>query len=158
MLSKFKEMSQKEQNTFIAVCILSVVFYIAIIVLPPLDRIHKAEKKLSVMTVTAVEIEKGIAEYRSLPDDSAPKRSGSLLSAVEKTAAETSISRSIAYLKPFSAQKGLDGAEIKLNNITGKDIVEFIDKLQKQQVNITKINMKDNDLDGLWTVRLFMEG
>ncbi len=158
MLQKFNELTQKEKITIILVIVLSIILYLTAIVIPLTSRIEKAKMKVASLSQTALQIEKGITEYRSLPALVQVKREGSLLSSVEKIASDTSVTKNIGYLKPFSAQKGMEGAEVKLNNISGNDFTLFVHRIQTQQINITKASLKDNDLDGLWNVRLFVEG
>lgn len=158
MLQKFNELTQREKITLILVILLSIILYLTAIILPLSSRIGKAKTKVTSLSQTALQIEKGIKEYRSLPAPIQIKREGSLLSSVEKIAAESSVTKNIGSLKPFSAQKGMEGAEVRLNNISGNDFTLFVHKIQAQQINITKASLKDNDLDGLWNVRLFMEG
>jgi len=157
MLLKFKNLSQKDKVYFIIVCICILILYIGFLMVP-IGNIRKNEKDLNRLKASVPGIEKKLAEYKSIPDMEVKKRTSSLFSVVEKTAQEISISKSISYIKPFSAPRGLEGVEVKINNITGKEILEFVDRIQKQQIVITKMNLKDNDLDGLWTVRLYMEG
>ena len=158
MLSKFSELSKKDKINVLIICVCLLIIYLGVI-MNPIAKIGKERAKIKALQANSLKIEKLLNEYKAIPESSVPKRTDSLLATAEKITAQANISKNISYIKPFSAsRKGLEGAEIKINNISGKEIIDFIDRVQKQQITITKLSIKDNELDGLWTVRLYMEG
>lgn len=158
MLSKFNELSNKDKVNVIIIFVCLLIIYVGII-MNPIGKISKEKARLKSLKANSQKIEQLLSQYKAIPENNIPKRTDSLLATAERITAQSNISKNISYIKPFSSsRKGLEGAEIKINNISGKEIVDFIDRVQRQQITITKISIKDNELDGLWTVRLYMEG
>ena len=159
MINKFNALPLKEKVMYVAALVMAVIIYIAFIISPLVGKLNRSNATLSDVRENKAKIEAALKEYRSLPNVKIHKRTESLLSLVEKKSSVSSIAKNIVYLKPFTAStRGLEGAEIKLNNVAGPDLIDFIHKLYGNHINITKASFKDNDLDGLWTVRLFLEG
>lgn len=158
-MEKLKNLSLVEKIALgAAICIVFLVLYITLFLSPTLGDIKKLNKELASNAKKWSELQALVQEERSLPVAGAPKERPSLLSWLEESGNQLKISSKIVYLKPTTIPGKGEGAELKLDGITGDELLRFIHMMREAQVNIVSINLRDHGLTGLWTVKMFLEG
>lgn len=158
MIEKFNELTPREKILYIvSFAAIFLVLYFLVLIMPVKGKISRAQKQLAATEANWSKFQTALGEYRALPAADTASRSGSLLSNIETIVQKTALSDSVSYLKPFTSQKSAEGAEIKLDNISGESLLSFLHEAQQKQIKVVKANLTDNDLDGLWTVKLFLE-
>ncbi|MHC9539237.1 MAG: type II secretion system protein GspM [Vulcanimicrobiota bacterium] len=158
MFKRFNELSTREKIVFTAGgALIFLLLYLGLFLLPSMQNISRMKKQCAALSKDWITLQGYVQEYRNLPiDASPPPERVSVIAFLEQCGSQLKIGK-ITYLKPFSSGKS-EGAEIKIDNITGEELTRFLHQIQEAQINITRINVRDNNMDGLWTVKMFLEG
>ncbi|GEM_PF-1857224 len=159
MFKRFNELSHREKIVFSAGgVVIFLLLYLGLFLLPSMQDISRMKKQRTALLKEWTTLQGYVQEYRNLPQQaSPPPERASVIAFLEQCGNQIKIEKKIVYLKPFSAGKG-EGAEIKIDNITGDELTRFLHLIQGAQLNITRINVRDPNMDGLWTVKIFLEG
>jgi type II secretory pathway component PulM len=159
MFKRFNELSQREKIVFSAGgALIFILLYLGLFLLPAMQDIGRMKKQCAALSRDWTTLQGYVQEFRNLPQQaSPPPERVSVIAFLERCGSTLKIERKIQYLKPFSSGTK-EGAEIKLDNITGEELTRFLYMIQQGQINITRINVRDNNIDGLWTVKIFLEG
>ncbi|MDQ7823939.1 MAG: type II secretion system protein GspM [Candidatus Eremiobacteraeota bacterium] len=158
MAMNLKDLSPREKIIYgVGVPIILLMLYVVFFILPSLEHIRVAKKQIAAYRGQWKQIEAEIERYRNLPAVTSPAERVSLLSFLEQSGNNLKIDKKIVYLKPFSTTGNKEGAEVKIDDITGDELIKLIHLVQEARISIVKINVKDHNLDGLWTLKLFLE-
>jgi type II secretory pathway component PulM len=134
---------------------LAILLYLAVFIFPTLDNISKYENKLKNSKTDFKTLENLVLEHRAHQSNATQKHEGTLLSYVEQKAADLKMQDQIGYLRPFG-DKG-EGAELKIDSISGENLIKFMYELQQGKIKIGQLQMSDFEGDGVWTAKLFLE-
>jgi type II secretory pathway component PulM len=156
---KLDELSSREKTIVIGGSIIAIVLlYQGIFLMPVLAHIKKSRKALTLLSKEWTEIQAVAQDYRNLPAVAPPPERVSLLAFLEQSVNALQIDKKIVYLKPFTMSGKKEMAEIKIDNVTGEEIIRFTHRMQQARITIIKINVKDHNMDGLWTAKILLEG
>ena len=154
----FNELSVKERIIFgVGTVVAIFLLYLSLFLLPALKNISDARKDLNKRIQQWAELQSLVEENANLPTSSAPPERVSLLAFLEQSGNSLNISNKIVYLKPLTTTEKGESAEVKIDNVTGEELMRFLHRIQQAQIKITQINLRDHNLDGLWTVKMFLE-
>lgn len=158
-LNNFNNLTVREKIIFgIGGAIIFVFLYLGIFIFPSLEKIKILKKQTASLSKDWVEMQKLAETYENLPKQAPSPERASLLPYLEETGRTLKIDKKIVYLKPFSTTSKSEGAEMKIDDISGEDTVKFLFKLKEARIKILKMNLRDHNIDGLWTVKVFLEG
>jgi type II secretory pathway component PulM len=158
-LRKLSELSHRERLIALGGgAIAAFLLYLGLFLLPAQAHIKKTQKTVTLLAKEWAQLQAVVQDYRNLPTVAPPPERVSLLSFLEQSGSVLQIEKKIAYLKPFTVSGKKEGAEIKLDNVTGEEIIKFTHRLQQARITIIKINLRDHNMDGLWTAKIFLEG
>jgi len=135
-----------------------ILLFTGIFILPSMDTTKKLKKQLKALSTEWTILQGYVQEYRNLPEVKPPPERVSLLSFLEESGRALQLEKKIAYLKPFSPDGKKEGAELKVDDISGDELIRLIHRIQGAQITITKMNLKDHNMDGRWTAKIFLEG
>lgn len=149
----------QDNIAYILICfsIFSLLFFGFIL---PKTKIIKQDKAiLLVKKKDIVEIDRLLAEYKSIPSELDSLNKGkSLLAKVDSISNELSLKKKMGHIKSVSAKKNKEGADVKFDNLNIKEVADLILILKRDKIKIVRLRLKDNDLDGLWNLSLVLEG
>ena len=149
----------QDNIAYILICfsIFSLLFFGFIL---PKTKIIKQDKAiLLVKKKDIVEIDRLLAEYKSIPSELDSLNKGkSLLAKVDSISNELSLKKKMGHIKSVSAKKNKEGADVKFDNLNFKEVTDLILILKRDKIKIVRLRLKDNDLDGLWNLSLVLEG
>lgn len=144
----------REKITVTAGVILAIVIsYLAFFVFPTIDSIKKQEKQLQANKKNMNQLKSLLEKHQKIEKKPSKKLEGSLSAFVEKTAGEIGIT--IAYIRPYG--EGGKGVEIKVDEMEGQKIIQFVYEMEKNGVNISRLNMRDYKGTGIWVVKFNLE-
>jgi type II secretory pathway component PulM len=156
---KLNELSSRERILVLGGGALAAfLLYLGIFLLPTIAHIKKTQKAITLLAKEWAQLQTVVQDYRNLPTVAPPPERVSLLSFLEQSGNVLQIEKKVAYLKPFTVSGKKEGAEIKLDNVTGEEIIKLTHRLQQARITIIKINLRDHNMDGLWTAKIFLEG
>ena len=128
-------------------------------VLPQTKSIKQNKEIFFAKRKELVELERLLAEYKSLPPVVSSSHKGqSLLARIDSISSELSLKKKMGHIKSISAKKNKEGADVKFDNLNIKDVTDLILILKRDKIKIVRARLKDNDLDGLWSLSLVLEG
>lgn len=139
--------------------IVLILLYMGLFLFPTVKKIQTSRKQLSILQKQWAEMKNDVDENRSLQitGEGVPTEQVSLVAFLEKSGNSLNISNKIAYLRPSTTVDKGEGAEVKLDNVTGEEIMRLLHGIQKARIKVVSINLRDHNLDGLWTVKIFLE-
>lgn len=130
-----------------------ILAYFIFFALPVSDSIKAERAKQKAELENTVKLKEILEEYsgQEKPEDN--KLEGSLSAFVETTANNLNIK--IAFMRPYG--KGGEGVEIKIDEMTGKELVNFAYLAEEQGIVISRLNARDYKGQGIWVVRMNLE-
>jgi type II secretory pathway component PulM len=135
-----------------------VLLFLGVFLLPTLDNTKKLKKQVRSLSAEWALLQGYVQEYRNLPEVKPPPERVSLLSFLEESGRSLQLEKKIVYLKPFTTGGKTEGAELKIENVSGDELIKLIHRIQGAQITITRMNLRDHNMDGLWTAKIFLEG
>lgn len=132
-----------------------VLVYLMFFVFPALDNIKKEKVKIEANRKTRVKLKDLLESRTKIPASAAPRKKfeGSLTAYVEKMANEREIK--LSYVRPYG--KTGEGVEIKIDEILGKDLIDFAYEMEQSGVTISRLNARDYKGSGFWVVKMNLE-
>ena len=133
--------------------VIVVLAYTLIFLFPTIDNIDRQKKRLKSNRKNFVKLKKLLESHQKYKPQEEKKFEGSLPAFVDKIAKKQNIT--ITYIKPYGNKS--EGVEIKFDEMTGKELINFIHAMEDNGVTVSRLNARDHKGTGIWVVKLNLE-
>jgi type II secretory pathway component PulM len=130
-----------------------LIVYFGFFLLPTIDNINKTQSKIAANKKNRAALKELLENRPAKVQQEIKPFEGSLSAFVEKTAQELNVK--ISNIRPYG--KTSEGVEIKIDEMTGKELLDFMNKMESSGVSVTRLNARDYKESGIWTVKLNLE-
>ncbi|MFP4498095.1 MAG: type II secretion system protein GspM [Vulcanimicrobiota bacterium] len=137
----------------IGIIVFVIMGYFGLFVLPTVTSINRNRKALQSNEESIKEIKTLLEEYEKYNSNKTQSFEGSLSSLIEQKAREMGIT--IAYIKPYGEDGR--GAELKIDEIDGKKLLELLYTIESEGIQIDRLNIRDYKGSGLWVLTMSLE-
>lgn len=144
--------SQKRTMIFGIIAALLIVYF-GLFLLPTIDNINKTKSKIAANTKNRVKLRELLEKRPTVVKQEIKPFEGSLSAFVEKSAQELNIK--ISNIRPYG--KTSEGVEVKIEEMTGKELLDFINRMESSGVSVTMLDARDYKESGIWTVKINLE-
>ncbi|MCD4783312.1 MAG: type II secretion system protein M [Candidatus Eremiobacteraeota bacterium] len=133
--------------------VILMLAYSLIFLFPTLDKIDRQKTRLKANGKNKIKLRKLLESHQKSAPQEEKKFQGSLSAFVEKKAKKLEIK--ITYIKPYG--KKSEGVEIKIDEMTGNELLDFIHEMEDSGVTISRFNARDYKGTGVWVVKFNLE-
>lgn len=146
---------QNSQTTTLIVggILFFLISYISFFLLPTLDKIKKASIRLEANRKARGELKKLLEERPIEKKTDTKPFEGSLSTFVESKAKELNIK--IAKMQPYG--KTQEGVEVTVEEMAGKELVNFAYQMENSGIKIVRLNARDYKGQGIWWVKMNLQ-
>lgn len=130
-----------------------IIIFVAAFVFPTLDSIKRQKSIKRNQLKNMAKLKDLLEQAPASGTETTKKFEGSLSAFVEQTASQSDIT--IAYIRPFDQDQGV---EVKVEDLEGDKLLQFIYVLEENGVAIQRLNLRDYKGNGIWIVKMFLRG
>jgi len=127
--------------------------YTQFFLFPALDNIKSAKKQLAVKRKNKAKLKTLLDNHTITEEIKAQTFEGSLSAFVEKKARELDIK--ITSIRPYG--KKSEGVEIKIEEMTAKELLKFTYEMENNRVIVKRLNARDYAGNGIWVIKFNLE-
>ncbi|MCE1247099.1 MAG: type II secretion system protein GspM [Firmicutes bacterium] len=146
--------NSSQQKTLILGIIAAVlIVYFGLFLMPSIDNINKTKSKIAANKKNRAQLRELLEKRPAVVQQEVKPFDGSISAFVEKTAQELNIK--ISNIRPYG--KNSEGVEIKIDDMTGKDLLDFINRMESNGISVTMLDARDYKGSGLWAIKINLE-
>ncbi len=154
---KFSELSIREKVIVLGGGTLVVLLrYFGGFLMPTLKKTADLEKKLKTQQADWKKLESMVKEHLEIAPALNTTQPEPLLPAIERLNRELAVGSKLTSIQPFG--EGGREAEVKMEDLSGQEIVRLLDGFKKAGITVRHLYCKDYDGNGLWFVKIYLKG